>query len=64
MPAFITPEKFCILDGTKHNPENFGIFAFHHSKVVGILQFAFHGELNRALKKYRNFVLDENTENM
>jgi hypothetical protein len=25
-----------ILDGTKHDPENFGILHFHHSKVVGI----------------------------
>jgi hypothetical protein len=29
--------KFCILDGSKHNLKNFVIFAFHHSKVVGIL---------------------------
>jgi hypothetical protein len=38
--------KFYILDETEHNPKNFGIFVFHHSKVVYILHFVFYGELN------------------
>jgi len=32
--------KSCILDGTKYNPEIFFCyFAFHRSKVIGILHF-------------------------
>jgi hypothetical protein len=37
-------ENFGILDGTKHTHKKFLYFAFHHSKVVGILHFVFHGE--------------------
>jgi hypothetical protein len=42
-------KKLGILDETKYTHENFGILHFHRSKVVGILYFAFHGELNTAL---------------
>jgi hypothetical protein len=51
--------KFCILDVTKHDFGNFGIFVFHHSKVVVILYFEFYGgtkhPLNKALTKFLLF---------